>query len=413
MKKILDVLIIFLLAFLIINLFQDDKKEEVLTWWVAIISQKNAYTFPPSVQLTVKNQTTEPITFNTCNDISIKHSSWKIDMAWSKACADVELASGQNHLVDFSSEFARFKQAWDYNVEGSIAWKEPFSRFELEHRGAISKLFIGLVYQPILNLMDWLIYVMNYSLWWAIIIITIIVRIVLLWPQHKMMLSQKKLQAIQPKIKEIQDKYKWQQQKLWMELMALYKKEKVNPMGSCGFLLIQMPILFVLYKVIMEIRDPSNAYYLYSFIQNFEIDKIISNFYWLQLFESYWVQWVLLALFVWIIQFIQIKLSLGDKLKKTEKWAVLEKKKDADSYASMMPDQDVMNKFMLYWMPVMVAGFTFTFFAWLGLYWWMSTLFMIFQQMFVNKIINKNQIEKQEKKEAKKQAKKESKNVRV
>jgi YidC/Oxa1 family membrane protein insertase len=49
---------------------------------------------------------------------------------------------------------------------------------------------------------------------WAIVSITIIIRIVLLWPQHKMMLSQKKLQAVQPKIKKIQEEYKGQQQVL-------------------------------------------------------------------------------------------------------------------------------------------------------------------------------------------------------
>jgi YidC/Oxa1 family membrane protein insertase len=48
-----------------------------------------------------------------------------------------------------------------------------------------------------------------------------------------MMVSQKKLQAIQPKIKEIQTKYKGQQAVLGQKLMALYKEEKVNPMGSC------------------------------------------------------------------------------------------------------------------------------------------------------------------------------------
>lgn len=89
------------------------------------------------------------------------------------------------------------------------------------------------------------------SLGWAIIAITIIIRIVLMYPQHKMMVSQKKLQAIQPKIKEIQKKYKGKQQELGIKLMELYKKEKVNPMGSCGFLLIQMPILLVIYNIIL------------------------------------------------------------------------------------------------------------------------------------------------------------------
>jgi membrane protein insertase Oxa1/YidC/SpoIIIJ len=55
----------------------------------------------------------------------------------------------------------------------------------------------------------------------------------------------------------------------------------------------------------------------------------------------------------------------------------------------MMPDPEMMNKFMLYGMPAMVAVFTFTLIAWVGIYWGMSTLFMVFQQLFVNKILKK------------------------
>jgi len=69
---------------------------------------------------------------------------------------------------------------------------------------------------------------------------------------------------------------------------------------------------------------------------------------------------------------------------------VLEKKKGEEGFASMMPDPEMMNKFMLYGMPAMVTVFTFSFFAGLGLYWGISTTFMIFQQLVVNKIIKKN-----------------------
>ena len=66
---------------------------------------------------------------------------------------------------------------------------------------------------------------------------------------------------------------------------------------------------------------------------------------------------------------------------------VLEKKKDANDYSSFMPDPDMLNKFMLYGMPVMIAFITYTFFAGVGLYWGVGTLFMILQQLFVNKIL--------------------------
>lgn len=68
---------------------------------------------------------------------------------------------------------------------------------------------------------------------WAIIAITVIIRIILLFPQHKMMVSQRKMQAIQPKIKALQEKHKGNQQQVGLELMKLYKEEGVNPLGSC------------------------------------------------------------------------------------------------------------------------------------------------------------------------------------
>jgi YidC/Oxa1 family membrane protein insertase len=239
--------------------------------------------------------------------------------------------------------------------------------------------------------MVFLLNIFSYSLWWSIIVITILIRLVLLWPQHKMMLSQKKLQAIQPKIKKIQKENKWNQQQIWVKLMALYKKEKVNPMWSCGFMLIQMPILLVMYRIILNIKDPSNTFYIYDIFSGFEISLISYNFFWIDLIWKWWIIWFALALFIWIIQFIQVKLSLNLKEKeKCEDKIVLEKKKWADGYSSMMPDPNTMNKFMLYWMPVMVWFFTYSLFTWVWIYWWMSTLFAIVQQLIVNKVIKKS-----------------------
>jgi YidC/Oxa1 family membrane protein insertase len=94
-----------------------------------------------------------------------------------------------------------------------------------------------------------------------------------------MMVSQRKLQLIQPKIKEVQEKHKGNPQLLGMELMKLYKEENVNPMGSCGMLLIQMPILIVIYQVIISIQDHANMFYLYDFIGKYDVALINTNFY--------------------------------------------------------------------------------------------------------------------------------------
>ena len=95
-----------------------------------------------------------------------------------------------------------------------------------------------------------------------------------------------------------------------------------------------------------------------------------------------------MALSVAGIQFLQIKLSLDHK-KKEDTGVVLEKKEGDDKYSQFMPDPAMMNKFMLYGMPAMVLVFTFSLIAGVGIYWGISTLFMLLQQLFVNKIIKK------------------------
>ena len=93
-----------------------------------------------------------------------------------------------------------------------------------------------------------------------------------------MLESQKKLQNIQPKIKAIQKEFKGDQAVLGQKMMELYKKEGVNPMGSCLPLLIQMPILIGLYWVISGITDPSNFYHLYGAFKDFQPSQIVTTF---------------------------------------------------------------------------------------------------------------------------------------
>jgi membrane protein insertase Oxa1/YidC/SpoIIIJ len=71
-----------------------------------------------------------------------------------------------------------------------------------------------------------------------------------------------------------------------MKLMELYKTEKVNPMGSCGFLLIQMPILLVIYNIILSIKDPSNFFHIYDFQSSFDISSINFSFFGMDLLQS-------------------------------------------------------------------------------------------------------------------------------
>lgn len=89
----------------------------------------------------------------------------------------------------------------------------------------------------------------NYG--WAIVLLTIIVRIPFIPLLNKSQKAMKKMQEIQPRLTELREKYKKDPQKLQKETLEIYKKYKVNPMGGCLPILLQIPVFFALYKVLM------------------------------------------------------------------------------------------------------------------------------------------------------------------
>ncbi|KJR40781.1 Membrane insertion protein, OxaA/YidC [Candidatus Magnetoovum chiemensis] len=89
----------------------------------------------------------------------------------------------------------------------------------------------------------------NYG--WAIIVLTIAVRLPFLPLISKGQKSMKKMQQIQPMMTEIRNKYKKDPTRMQKEIMELYKKHKVNPMGGCLPILIQIPVFFALYQVLL------------------------------------------------------------------------------------------------------------------------------------------------------------------
>ncbi|MQA99569.1 MAG: membrane protein insertase YidC [Actinobacteria bacterium] len=90
----------------------------------------------------------------------------------------------------------------------------------------------------------------NYGL--AIIVLTLLVRIVLLPLTIRQTRSMREMQMIQPEIKRIQTKYKGNRQKMNEEMMGLYKEHGVNPLGGCLPLLLQMPVFIALFNVLRQ-----------------------------------------------------------------------------------------------------------------------------------------------------------------
>jgi YidC/Oxa1 family membrane protein insertase len=106
--------------------------------------------------------------------------------------------------------------------------------------------FVG---KPFLTLLNWLYrYTHNYG--WAIVILTILLRVVFWYPNHKSYKSMKDMQKLQPKVAKIREKYKDDKEAMNKELMALYRTFKVNPMAGCLPMVLQLPVFIALYNVL-------------------------------------------------------------------------------------------------------------------------------------------------------------------
>jgi len=125
---------------------------------------------------------------------------------------------------------------------------------DINREGFWGGYFVG----PLSDALDWLAEVMFNEYGLAILVITIIVRLIILPLTLKQYKSSKQMQAIQPQLKEIREKYSTDPKKQQEETMKLFQQHGVNPLSGCFPLLIQMPVLIALYQSILgnpHIRD--------------------------------------------------------------------------------------------------------------------------------------------------------------
>jgi YidC/Oxa1 family membrane protein insertase len=104
--------------------------------------------------------------------------------------------------------------------------------------------------KPIFSLLNWL-YAAIGNFGAAIICLTLIVRLLMFPVAQKQFRSMAGMRVLQPKMKVLQDRYKDDKPKLQQEMLKLYQEEKVNPVAGCLPILIQIPIFYALYKVLM------------------------------------------------------------------------------------------------------------------------------------------------------------------
>lgn len=237
----------------------------------------------------------------------------------------------------------------------------------------ISLIYRTVFYSPIYNLLLFLAsFLPNGDLGLAIILVTLIARLILFPLTHKTTKMQRKLKEIEPRIKQIQTEHKNDREKQGQLLMALYKEEGVNPLSSIFLLFLQFPIFIALFHAFTADLTAASPY-LYSFTPlPSSINTLFLGFIDLRHAS------VIMALLAASTQFIQLKLSLPPTIPSQDK-------KEPPN-----PQQS-----MIYILPVLVFLFSSPLpFGWhifptlpaaAALYWTMNNAFAIVHEALVRR----------------------------
>jgi YidC/Oxa1 family membrane protein insertase len=181
--------------------------------------------------------------------------------------ADFHLADGKQVRREL---YAGLNAASDGTVAGN-AFFGPKQTKVLETYGYASTLqfgFFGFIGRVLLEVLIW-INGITHNYGWAIIVLTIVIKIVLYPLQHKSIVSMKKMQRVQPKVEGIKNKYKKarsdaeQRQKMNVEMMKLYQQEGINPMGGCLPIALQLPILWGFYGLLSRAIELRGAPFMF------------------------------------------------------------------------------------------------------------------------------------------------------
>lgn len=217
------------------------------------------------------------------------------------------------------------------------------------------------LYKPLFNLLIFLAWLIpGHSIGWAIIGITFLVRLALLPSSIKTTKSQQKMKLLTPELKAIKEKFKGDRQGEAQATMALYKKHNVSPWGSCLPLLIQLPILIILYRVFMAGLNSARFDLLYSFTPH--LSSINSWFMGVDLSQPNKYVFPIIAGLSQLVQSWQMK-----------KMTPVPTAGQKDDFSKIFSGQ------MMYMMPIFTVFIAMRLPAALSLYWITTTLFMVVQ----------------------------------
>jgi len=198
----------------------------------------------------------------------------------------------------------------------------------------------------------------------AIILLTLTVRFVTLPLTMKQTKSTKAMQAIGPEQKKLQEKYKDNKEKLNQEMMELYKKHKINPLGGCLPMLVQFPVLIAVFGVL---RDPNRMYNAIEGFSPLFANTIDLNMSFQELasqgtgLEAYLIP-AIIPILAGVTTYLQTKLTTAGQPKAGGGMGA-----------------------MTYMMPFMIVFFSYSLPQGLPLYWLTGNIFAIVQHLLLNR----------------------------
>jgi YidC/Oxa1 family membrane protein insertase len=227
--------------------------------------------------------------------------------------------------------------------------------------------FFTAVYDPLYNGLVYLVDIVPaHDIGIAVIILTVIVKIILLPLSRQAIKTQIAMRAIAPEVDAIKVKFKDKQDEQARAIFALYRERNIRPFASFFLILVQFPILFGLYWVFWKGGFPNiDLSILYSFVPAPE--RVNMEFLGLINMSE---RSILLAAAAGLTQLLYARLSMGPRKPR-------EKSDNPSFSADMAHSFDLQAR---YFLPVIVAGIAYTVSAAIPLYWTASNLFMLAQE---------------------------------
>lgn len=232
--------------------------------------------------------------------------------------------------------------------------------------------------RPIYNLLV-LAYLPFKDLGLAIIVVTFLIRLLLYPLFHKQIRSQKEMSDLQKDLQKIKTKFKDDPKKIQEETLKLYQTKGVNPLGGCLPTLLQIPIFIALYQVFRFYLGVDHIELLYSFVPKIQ-DISLMAFGFIRLDKP---DFYILPYLVGVTQYFLSRLMSQQ---------ARSKKKNKDKLQPLEEQMQMMNRSMLYFMPLFLVVISFSLPAAVVLYFLVSNIFSLVQYRFFNKNSSKVKI---------------------